>query len=96
MEEAYIEIASIFEKLSQCYTSLAKELSQMEKSQNNLSQTSQTKDITIENLREVLASKSKIGKTFEVKELLSKFGANKLSQVKEEDFPALMLESQKL
>lgn len=45
---------------------------------------------TIEQVRAVLAEKSQAGLTAKVKELLTSFGANKLSAVKPEDYAALM------
>lgn len=93
MISVYTEIADTLEKLSKCYIKLAQKHSSI---QENLSQTSKKKEITIEEVRAVLAEKSKCGKTSEVKALLAQFGASKLSQVKEEDFQALILESQKL
>lgn len=93
MQQVYAEIAITFEKLSQCYSALAKEACENSRSQENISQVSRT---SIEELRELLSKKSKAGKTPQVKELLNKFGAEKLSQVKKEDYEALMLESQGL
>ena len=52
--------------------------------------------ITIDQVRAVLAEKSGLGKTKEVKALLYKYDAGKLSGVKPEDYPALMEEAQKL
>lgn len=53
-------------------------------------------DVTIEDIREVLAEKSQDGLTSKVKELLKSFGANKLSAVKVEDYPRLFMEAKKL
>lgn len=52
--------------------------------------------ITIDQVRAVLAEKSGQGMTKEVKALLYKYDAGKLSGVKPEDYPALMEEAQKL
>ena len=52
--------------------------------------------ITIDQVRAVLAEKSGQGKTKEVKALLYKYDAGKLSGVMPEDYPALMEEAQKL
>lgn len=52
--------------------------------------------ITIDQVRAVLADKSSEGKTAQVKALLFKYDAGKLSGVKPEDYPALMEEAQKL
>lgn len=52
--------------------------------------------VTIEDVRAVLASKSQSGKTQEVKGLLLKYDAGKLSGVKPEDYPALLKEAEVL
>lgn len=46
--------------------------------------------IKLEEVRTVLAEISRSGKTAQMKELLSQFGASKLSDVKPEDYPALL------
>lgn len=51
---------------------------------------------TLEGIRALMAQKTQEGKSREVKELLQKFGAAKLSAVKPEDYPALMQEAQVL
>ena len=52
--------------------------------------------ITIDQVRAVLAEKSGEGKTAEVKALLFKYDAGKLSGVKPEDYAALLEEAKKL
>ena len=52
--------------------------------------------ITIDQVRALLAEKSGAGKTSEVKALLMKYDAGKLSGVKPEDYPALMEEAMSL
>ena len=52
--------------------------------------------ITIDQVRALLAEKSGAGKTAEVKALLMKYDAGKLSGVKPEDYPALMEEARSL
>jgi hypothetical protein len=52
--------------------------------------------VTIDQVRAVLAEKSGEGKTQEVKALLFKYDAGKLSGVKPEDYAALMEEAMKL
>lgn len=54
------------------------------------------KTVTIEDVRAVLASKSQDGKTKEVKALLMKYDAGKLSGVKPEDYAALLKEAEAL
>ena len=58
--------------------------------ENTDSQVSEEKaSITLEQLRAVLAEKSQAGLTSQVKELLTKYGAAKLSAVKPEDYAAV-------
>ena len=49
-----------------------------------------------EGIRALMAQKTQEGKSKEIKELLQKYGAAKLSAVKPEDYPALMQEAQVL
>lgn len=46
--------------------------------------------VTIEDIRKILAEKSRAGKTEQVRELLQKYGANKLSAVDEQYYPSLL------
>lgn len=55
-----------------------------------------TKKITIEQVRAVMAEKSQAGLTSKVKELLEKYGANKLSAVNPDDYAALIEEAAQL
>ena len=50
-------------------------------------------EIKPEEVRKVLAEMSKRGKTAEVKALLEKYGAAKLSEVKPENYAALLKEA---
>lgn len=52
--------------------------------------------VSIDQVRAVLAEKSGDGKTAEVKALLYKYDAGKLSGVKQEDYAALLEEARKL
>lgn len=56
----------------------------------------QKKELTLETVRAVLAEKSRAGKTQEVRALLKEFGADKLSGVKEDDYPALVKKAEAL
>lgn len=53
-------------------------------------------DITLEQVRGVLAEKSRDGFTKEVKSLIQSFGANRLSDVKESDYPSLLEKAREL
>ena len=52
------------------------------------------KKLTLEEVRTLLAAKSRDGYTVEVKALLKSFGANKLSEVKEENYEDLYLQAE--
>ncbi|WP_436802029.1 rRNA biogenesis protein rrp5 [Streptococcus dysgalactiae] len=56
----------------------------------------ETPKVTLEQVRGALASKSQEGKTAEVRELIQKYGASKLSEVDEEHFVDLLKEAGEL
>ena len=64
--------------------------------QESVAQEQQEQPATLEGIRALMAQKTQEGKAKEIKELLQKYGAAKLSAVKPEDYPALMQEAQVL
>lgn len=54
------------------------------------------KPLTLEEVRAVLAEKSRAGHTAEVKELLNKHGADKLSEIDPAEYAALLAEAEVL
>lgn len=54
------------------------------------------KSLTLEEVRAVLAEKSRAGHTAEVKELLNKHGADKLSEIDPSEYPALLADAEVL
>ena len=56
----------------------------------------ETKAVTFVELRSRLAEISRAGHTAEIKELIAKFGAEKLSDVAETDYAALLTEAEGL
>jgi hypothetical protein len=54
------------------------------------------KEYTFTEVRTVLADKSKAGHTAEVKEILAKHGAEKLSEIKPEEYAAVIAEAEVL
>lgn len=54
------------------------------------------KPLTLEKVRAVLAEKSRSGHTEEVRELLNKHGADKLSEIDSAEYPALLAEAEVL
>ena len=57
---------------------------------------SEKKPLTLEQVRAVLAEKSRAGHTSEVKALLIKHGADKLSDIDPAEYPALLAEAEVL
>ena len=53
----------------------------------------ETKPITLEEVRAVLAEKSRAGFTAEVRTLLEKHGAEKLSEIDPSEYPSLLQEA---
>ena len=98
MSEVYLTLADGFEKLAAGYRVLANEGAdiQSEAEVPASSSVKETKSIGIEAVRAVLAEKSRDGKTREVKALLMKYDAGKLSGVKPEDYAALLTEAKVL
>ena len=64
--------------------------------QETVAEVQQESPATLEGIRALMAQKTQEGKSKEIKELLQKYGAAKLSAVKPEDYPALMQEAQVL
>ena len=52
--------------------------------------------LTLEEVRNVLAEKSRNGFTAEIKELLKKYGASKLSEVDSKNYEALLKDTEEL
>ena len=67
----------------------------VEKSET-VAEVQQESPATLEGIRALMAQKTQEGKSKEIKELLQKYGAAKLSAVKPENYPALMQEAQVL
>jgi hypothetical protein len=58
--------------------------------------TEPVKEYTFTEVRTILADKSKAGHTAEVKEILAKHGAEKLSEIKPEEYAAVIAEAEVL
>ena len=64
--------------------------------QSDESETPAPTDISLEQVRIVLADKSRNGLTAEVRELIRRYGADKLSEIKPEHFAAVLKEAEVL
>ena len=97
MSEIYLTLADGFEKLAAGYRTLAANSAEGQIiEQPPVAEAKKVSKISIEMVRAVLAEKSQEGKTREVKALLMKYDAGKLSGVKPEDYEALLKEAEVL
>ena len=91
-KKVYSQLAEGFELLAAGYRSLAEQGAEATPE----AATEPTKKITIEQVRAVMSAKSDEGKTAQVKALLMKYDAGKLSGVKPEDYADLLREVEAL
>lgn len=97
MSEIYLTLADGFEKLAAGYRTLAACSAEGQATeQPHVAEQKQEIKISIEDVRAILAEKSQQGKTREVKALLMKYDAGKLSGVKPEDYEDLLKEAEVL
>lgn len=95
MNEIYKTLAEGYEKLAAGYRALAKDQKD-EKVEMAVPAEPEKKEISIEEVRAVLAAKTQAGKRRGVKELLLKYDSGKLSGVKPENYAALMADAEAL
>ena len=91
-KKVYSQLAEGFELLAAGYRSLAEQGAEA----TTTAAPEPTKKITIEQVRAVMSAKSDEGKTAQVKALLMKYDAGKLSGVKPEDYADLLREVEAL
>ena len=98
MSDVYLTLADGFEKLAAGYRALAAQDVGVQPKEEVFAAApvKESKAVGIETVRAVLAEKSRDGKTREVKALLMKYDAGKLSGVKPEDYAALLAEAEVL
>lgn len=95
------EKKSLIEEISRCGDALMKIAETLEKEQcdlgNELKEKASTPKeetlLTLEDVRAVLAEKSRIGFTAQIRELLKKYGVEKLSAIKPEKYKSLLEEA---
>ena len=90
--DVYTKLAEGFALLAAGYRSLAEQGAEA----TPAAAPEPKKPITIEQVRAVLSDKSDEGKTAQVKALLMKYDAGRLSGVKPEDYPDLLREAEAL
>ncbi len=95
MNEIYKTLAEGYEKLAAGYRALAEDQKD-EKVEMAVPAEPEKKEISIEDVRAVLAAKTQAGKRREVKELLLKYDSGKLSGVNPENYAALLADAEAL
>ncbi|HAP8930950.1 TPA: hypothetical protein IV330_000251 [Enterococcus faecium] len=96
MNEIYLTLAEGYEKLAAGYRALANDQKEEKVAAPTEHAEPEKKEISIEEVRAVLAAKTQAGKRREVKELLLKYDSGKLSGVKTENYAALMADAEAL
>jgi hypothetical protein len=102
MKGRLYKIAELFEQMAYELKSVAYEfegefkMPTVEVATKEPSITATEVEVTIEDVRSVLAEKSQAGLTGKVKELLNSYGVNKLSEIKKSDYADLLVKAKKL
>lgn len=92
------ELSQLVNELNQCgktLISISESLASMFSTQEEVPP-EKPKAITLEEVRAVLAEKSRAGHTAKVRELLEKYGATKLSEIEPSQYPSLLEEAEVL
>lgn len=93
-------LISISETLREMFSTVGEEKAisepKKEKATSKVNPESEKKSISLTDVRAILAEKSRNGYTADVKALLLKFGADKLSDIKPDDYEALLAEAEVL
>ena len=90
------ELAACGEKLTETARAIRRMFMEAEEPEQTQEQPAQAepeeKKYTFTEVRKAFSAKSHAGYTEQIRSLIGKYGADKLSAVKEEDYPALMAE----
>ncbi|WP_449460503.1 DNA ligase [Streptococcus suis] len=89
-------IADLDQQISQLSDIKADLESLFNDTENILTNESKEPVITLEEVRAVLADKSRLGFTQDIKHLITEFGATKLSEVKPQDYATLLKKAEEL
>ena len=90
------DTATVIAALKECINVIVKTVAWMEETFTAIDEKAEEKQLSLEEVRAVLAEKSRAGFTAEVKALLAKYGANRLSEVAPEHYPALLKDAEVL
>lgn len=96
MREKLVAVANLLAELTGAVAEVAAEFGEVRKVEPTTEKPAEDKQPSMEEVRTVLAEISRAGKTAEMKALLGKFGASKLSDVKKEDYATLLAAAQEV
>lgn len=90
------ELSLDLQELRNCANRITEIVDNIESSFSSSKETPKVekKSVTLEEVRAILAEKSRNGKTVEVKQLLTKFGVKKLSELNSSKYDELLKESE--
>ena len=89
------EMATALKELKDCASVILKTVAWLEEA-FTATDIVEEKQLTLEDVRAILADKSRAGFTAQIRELLQKYGANRLSEVAPEHYPALLKDAEVL
>ena len=89
------EMATVLKELKDCADVIIRTIQWLEEA-FTATDIVEEKQLTLEDVRAILADKSRAGFTSQVKALLEKYGANRLSEVAPEHYPALLKDAEVL
>lgn len=92
IDQAIKDISNAAAVISDAASWLSKQLSNSEEDDPE----PQKKELKLEDVRAVLAEKSRAGHTDEIRELLHKYGANKLSDIDPQNYEALIRDAEEI
>ena len=100
VRKVLLEVAGHLEGLASCFRELCPEEKKDEDDGQLMLPLSDEKEekpvITLEQVRGVLAGKSRDGYNAEVRAIITRHGANRLSEIKPEDYAAVLKEAEEL
>lgn len=86
----------LLSNISKSFNKLSKLFDELSNEQEEKTDEAKEKKLALEDVRKILAEKSRLGFTSEIRELLNKYGANKLSEIDEDKYKDLISDANKL
>lgn len=86
----------LLSNISKSFNELSKLFDELSNEQEEKTDEAKEKKLALEDVRKILAEKSRLGFTSEIRELLNKYGANKLSEIDEDKYKDLISDANKL